>query len=395
MNNQAQIRQRVASIDILRGIVMVIMALDHCRDFFHITAITDQPTNMATTTPLLFFTRWVTHFCAPIFVFVSGTAAFLNGQKKTTAKLSSFLLKRGIWLIILETIIISLGITFNPLYNFILFQVIWAIGISMILLSLLIYLPFRLLLAIGLLIFFAHNLTDYPEAVRMGKINIWWGITLGRNAFIQLNATHVIFVAYSFLPWTGLMILGYCCGKLFTPQTDPLFRKKILLRMGWCLISLFIALRFINAYGDPFPWSIQRNNVISFLSFMNVNKYPPSLMYGCMTIGPALIVLALLENIQNGFTRFFTVYGRVPMFYYILHFYLIHIICVVFFFASGYTMKDAFSPQVPFGFRPASFGYSLAVVYLVWIFVVLALYPLCRRYNRYKSTHRQWWLSYL
>ena len=395
MNQPSLTRYRITSIDILRGIVMVIMALDHTRDFFHSTAMTDDPTNMATTWPALFFTRWITHFCAPVFVFLSGTAAFLNGQKKTTAQLAGFLLKRGCWLIFVEIALISLGLTFNPFYNFILFQVIWAIGISMVLLSFLVRLPFRTLLAIGLLIFFCHNLLDYPEASRMGKINLFWGMLHGRNTIIQVNPTHIIFVAYSFLPWTGLMILGYCCGRLFTPQTDPLFRRKILLRTGFCLISLFIALRFINAYGDPFPWTVQRNSIISFLSFLNVNKYPPSLMYSCMTIGPALIALALFENIQNSFTRFFTVYGRVPFFYYILHFYLIHFICVIFFFSLGHTMKDAFGPTIPFGFRPATFGYSLWVVYLIWIFVVLSLYPLCKKYNRYKSTHSQWWLSYL
>ena len=395
MNNQLQTRQRIQSIDVLRGIVMVIMALDHTRDFFHVNAITGDPTDMATTTPFLFFTRWITHFCAPIFVFLSGTSAFLNGQKKTKAVLSSFLLKRGIWLIVIEIVIVSMGLSFNPLYNFILFQVIWAIGISMVLLALLIHLPFRVLAAIGLFIFFAHNLLDYPEAGRMGNINIVWGIIHGRNAIIQLNATHIIFVAYSFLPWTGLMILGYCFGKLFTTQTAAGFRRKILLRTGFGLVILFAALRLINMYGDPSPWSIQRNSVTSFLSFMNVNKYPPSLIYCFMTIGPALILLALIENIQNRFTAFFSIYGRVPMFYYILHFYLIHILCVICFFASGYGIKDAFNPQVPFGFRPPQFGYSLGIVYLVWIFVVLSLYPLCKKYNRYKSTHRQWWLSYL
>lgn len=395
MSSQTPTRQRIQSIDVLRGIVMVIMALDHCRDFFHITAMTDQPTNMATTTPMLFFTRWITHFCAPTFVFLSGTSIFLNGQNKPTAQLSKFLAKRGAWLIVVEIAIVSLGLTFNPLYNFILFQVIWAIGISMILMALVIHLPFRVVLGAGLLIFFAHNFSDYPEAARMGKINILWGITLGRSAIIQLTPAHIIFVAYSFLPWTGLMILGYCCGKLFTPQTDPLFRRKILLRTGLGLSALFVVLRFINAYGDPFPWTVQRNNVITFLSFLNVTKYPPSLIYCCMTIGPALVTLALIEKIQNRITGFFNIYGRVPLFYYILHFYLIHIICVICFFATGYSARDAFNPAVPFGFRPPQFGYPLPVVYLIWVFVVLLLYPLCKKYNHYKSTHRQWWLSYL
>ncbi|MEO5594689.1 MAG: heparan-alpha-glucosaminide N-acetyltransferase domain-containing protein [Chitinophagaceae bacterium] len=395
MSNQLQNRQRIQSIDVLRGIAMVIMALDHTRDFFHINAITDQPTNMATTSPILFFTRWITHFCAPTFVFLSGMSAFLNGQKKTRTQLSSFLLKRGAWLIIVEIAIMSLALTFNPFYNFIFLQVIWAIGISMILLAALIHLPFRVLFGIGLLIFFAHNLLDYPESAKMGNINLLWGIIHGRNAMIPLDTSHVIFVTYSFLPWSGLMILGYCCGKLFTPQTDPLFRRKILLRTGFSLVLLFTALRLINMYGDPFPWATQKNSIFTFLSFMNVNKYPPSLIFCCMTIGPALIILALIENLQNKLTRFFSVYGGVPLFYFILHFFLIHFICVILFFASGYKIKDAFSADVPFGFRPLHFGYPLWVVYLLWVFVVLSLYPICKKYKIYKSTHRQWWLTYL
>ena len=351
------------------------MALDHTRDFFHIAAITDQPTNMATTYPALFFTRWITHFCAPVFVFLSGTAAFLNGQKKTTAALSSYLLKRGLLLVVVELVIMSLVLTFNPLYNFIFLQVIWAIGISMILLSLLIWLPFRVVLTIGLLIFFGHNLLDYPESARMGKINMIWGIIHGRSTMIKPDATHFIFVTYSFLPWTGLMILGYCCGKLFAVQTDAGFRRKFLLGAGCTLIILFVVLRLINAYGDPFPWSTKRNGTISFLSFMNVNKYPPSLIFCCMTIGPALVLLALLENCRNWHTRFFTVYGSVPLFYFVLHFLLIHIICVALFFTSGHRAQDAFGPDSPFGFRPASFGYSLPVVYLLWILVLGCMYP--------------------
>ena len=395
MSSQVQTRQRIQSIDVLRGIVMVIMALDHTRDFFHIAAIADQPTNMATTTPVLFFTRWITHFCAPTFVFLSGTAVFLKAQHTSTAALSGFLLKRGVWLIVLEFAIMSLVLTFNPFYNFIFLQVIWAIGISMLLLALLIYLPFKVLLTVGLLIFFGHNLLDYPEAASMGKLSTFWNIIHGSATMLRADATHFIFVTYSFLPWTGLMILGYCCGKLFTAQTSPLVRRKLLLITGISLVILFIALRTINAYGDPAPWSVQRNSVVSLLSFMNVSKYPPSLIFCCMTIGPALLLLALIEPFQNRITHFFTVYGSVPLFYFILHFLLIHIICVVLFFASGHSMQQAFGPDSPFGFRPAAFGYSLPIVYLLWIFVVVCMYPLCKKYKRYKSTHQQWWLSYL
>lgn len=374
---------------------MVIMALDHTRDFFHITAITDQPTNMATTSPLLFSTRWITHFCAPGFVFLSGIAAFLNGQKKTTGQLGSFLLKRGMWLIVLEICVVSLILTFNPFYNFIFLQVIWAIGISMILLAALIHLPFRILLAIGLAIFFAHNLLDYPEAASKGGINIFWAMVHGRNAFIPINTTHVIFIAYSFLPWTGIMILGYCCGKLYMAGAAPASRKKILIATGLAMLALFVLLRAINLYGDPFPWTSQRNRITTLLSFINTNKYPPSLLFCCMTLGPLLIVLPLIENMQNRLTRVFMVYGSVPLFYFIGHFLLIHLLCVVLFFTSGRTLGQAFTPPSPFGFRPASFGYPTPTVYLLWLLVVLIMYPLCKKYGKYKSTHRQWWLSYL
>ncbi len=388
-------KQRILSIDILRGIIMVIMALDHTRDFFHIAAVTDQPTNMATTSPILFFTRWITHFCAPGFVFLSGIAAYLNGQQKTTAQLSRWLLTRGLWLVAVEIIIVSLVLTFNPLYNTIFLLVIWAIGISMVLLSFIIYLPFRAILAIGLLVFFCHNLLDYPEAARQGQLNLFWGFVHGRQAVLPLNATHVLVVGYSFLPWTGLMLLGYCCGKLFTSTTSSGHRKKILLTAGFSLLLLFGLLRAINGYGDPFPWTSQRNSITTLLSFMNANKYPPSLLFCCMTLGPLLIVLALLENIQTRLARFFIVYGSVPLFYFIGHFLLIHLLCVALFFASGHTLSQAFDTQSPLGFRPVNFGYPLPAVYLLWILVVLMMYPLCKKYGKYKSTHRHWWLSYL
>ncbi len=395
MNPEIPAKQRIQSIDILRGIIMVIMALDHTRDFFHIAAITDQPTNMATTSPFLFFTRWITHFCAPGFVFLSGIAAYLNGQQKTTAQLSRWLFTRGLWLIVVEIVIMSLLLTFNPLYNTIFLLVIWAIGISMVLLSFIIYLPFRVILAIGLLVFFCHNLLDYPEAARQQQLHLFWGFVHGRNAVVPLNATHLLVVGYSFLPWTGLMLLGYCCGRLFTATTAPVHRKKILLTAGFGMLLLFVLLRAFNSYGDPVPWTSQRNGITTLLSFMNANKYPPSLVFCCMTLGPLLIVLALLENIQNRLSRVFIVYGRVPLFYFMGHFLLIHLLCVALFFASGHTISQAFDGQSPLGFRPANFGYTLPVVYLLWWLVVLTMYPLCKKYGIYKSTHRKWWLSYL
>jgi len=391
------IRKRIQSIDVVRGIVMVIMALDHVRDYFHVTAMTDDPTNLATTTPQLFFTRWMTHFCAPTFVFLSGTSAYLMSLKKTKNELSSFLIKRGCWLILLEFILITLAWTYNPFYNKIILQVIWAIGICMVLLGLLSRLPYNFLLAIGLLIVFGHNLMDYPEAAHVGHFSFWWDLfhhgSFGAVHFF--NAGHALVVGYAFIPWLGIMILGYCFGKLYEPGVDAVIRRKLLLRLGFCVTLLFVIVRWINQYGDPLHWSAQQNGLYTLLSFLKVQKYPPSLLYDCMTLGPAMIALTLLENVKNKITDFFNVFGRVPMFYYILHLYLVHTICVILFFVSGHTMQEAFAPAQVFGFRPDHFGYSLKVVYIIWISVILILYPLCKKYNQYKSTHNNWWLSYL
>lgn len=396
-------RPRIDSIDILRGIIMVIMALDHVRDFFHKVVLTHTgavntgPTDLETTTPVLFFTRWITHFCAPIFLFLAGASAWFMSRKKTKAQLSSFLIKRGVVLILIECIIITFGITFNPAYNFIIFQVIWAIGISMVILGLLVFLPYPVILAIGIIIVFGHNMLNYPS-VSQGLRGGFWPDLLYFAGFstYPIAEGHTLIIVYSFVPWLGIMMLGYCFGKLFTINPDPVWRRKILLRMGAGLLLLFIVIRFINMYGDPVPWAAHhRGSIFSFLSFINISKYPPSLDYFCVTIGGGLIMLALLEKSKNRLAMFFRVYGRVPMFYYILHFYLIHLLVVVFFFLQGYTISEIDAGGLLFMFKPPGFGVPLWGVYLVWIFVVLALYPLCKKYDNYKSTHKKWWLSYL
>jgi uncharacterized membrane protein len=396
-------RNRIQSIDILRGIVMVIMALDHVRDFFHKAdvsngaAVAIDPTNPSTTTPLLFFTRWITHFCAPTFIFLAGTSIFLMGQKKSKKDLSWFLIKRGLWLVLVEVLIITFGWRFDPLYHLFFLQVIWAIGISMIIVGLLIYFPWQVLLALGLLIFFAHNLMDYPGISTGLKGTVFADFAYFANfSFVSLGSGRGAIIVYAFLPWTGLMLLGYCFGKLFTQGFDAAKRKKILFALGGGLILLFIVLRYINHYGDPYGWEQQpRGGFYTFLSFLNVNKYPPSLDFLSVTIGVAMIALALLEGIQNKITGVFRTYGRVPMFYYILHFYIIHLIGVIVFFAQGFPLSQVDAPGSLFYFRPDGFGFGLAGVYAVWITVVLILYPLCKKYDRYKSTHQQWWLSYL
>jgi uncharacterized membrane protein len=375
---------------------MVIMALDHVRDFFHQDAMLHDPLDLATTTPWLFFTRWITHFCAPVFVFLAGISAYLSGLRKSRGAFSAFLVTRGLWLVLIEFAVIGLGWTFDIFYHVLVFQVIWAIGISMILLGLLAWLPYRLLLALGLIILCGHNLLDPLEAARNGQVGFWWDLLHhGGFATYPYAEGHAVLIIYPFLPWTGLMLTGYCAGRLFEPRVSAASRKKTLLMAGSGLLVLFMLLRSTGLYGDPSPWIPQQDFIRSLLSFVNVSKYPPSLQYVCLTIGPGLILLAFTEQVKNGFTKAVSVFGRVPFFYYILHVYLIHVLVVITFFLSGFSTADIVSGQSPFLFRPPQMGFSLGIVYLLWLFVLLLLYPLCRWYDRYKQKHRSWWTSYV
>ncbi|MBC8034583.1 MAG: DUF1624 domain-containing protein [Chitinophagaceae bacterium] len=385
---------RFQSIDTLRGFVMVLMALDHVRDYFHVDAFRFEPTDLSQTNPALFFTRWITHYCAPVFVLLAGTSAYLVGLKRGRKALSSFLLTRGLWLIVVEVVIVSFGWTFDPFFDAVVLQVIWAIGISMVVLSLLVHLPFTLILTLGCVIVLGHNLLDYPEAELKGNAGLWWDLLHhGQFTPYLIIPGHVLLVAYAFLPWTGIIILGYCMGKWFAPNTNAALRKKRLVTTGLLLIGLFILLRVINQYGDPLPWKPQGSAMFTLMSFLNISKYPPSLMYTCVTIGPALLVLAALQNTTSRVTSVLNIYGRVPFFYYLLHLYLIHVLCMIAFFVAGYTAADI--PSRPFFFRPNSFGYPLWAVYIVWLLAIALLYPVCRWYDRYKSSHRKWWLSYV
>lgn len=283
---------------------MVIMALDHVRDFFFKADVSSggaslamDPTNLATTTPWLFFTRWITHFCAPTFVFLAGTSVFLMGQKKTKSEISGFLIKRGLWLVFVELVIITFGWTYNPFFNLFILQVIWAIGLSMILLGIIVLLPFWFIFTLGVIIVFGHNLLDYPgisKNLRGGWLSDL--IYFSNFSIYSLGKDHFFLIVYAFLPWLGVMMLGYCFGKLYSNTIDPSWRRKILLLLGSCLVLLFIIIRLLKGYGDPVPMSQQpRGSVFTFLSFLNVNKYPPSLAFLSMTIGSAMIVLSLLE----------------------------------------------------------------------------------------------------
>jgi uncharacterized membrane protein len=269
----------------------------------------------------------------------------------------------------------------------------------MVILGVLIHLPIKFILTLALVIVLGHNLLDIPESAPGFKAGFWWDLLHhGFFAVYPFAPNHVVAIMYPFVPWLGLMLLGYCTGTFFTSTYSAEQRKKILLRIGMTVILFFIVVRFINVYGDPFSWSVQRNGLYTFLSFIKVHKYPPSLMYMCMTIGPALIFLALIEKVQNGFTNVFRTYGRTAFFYYILHFYLAHLLCGIAFFMRGHSLQDAINAMqnVPFLFNIPGEGYGLVIVYMIWAFVVISLYPLCKWYDKYKTSHKEkWWLSYL
>ena len=391
---------RIESIDVLRGLIMIIMALDHTRDFFHAEAFTDDPLNLATTTPALFFTRWITHFCAPTFALLSGTSIYLQSRRKSRAELSVFLLKRGLWLIVAEVLLLAPAADSFALFGFVTLAVFWSLGISMVFMAGLTWLPFRAMLGIGLVIVLGHNLLDAVEQAPGFTSGFWWALVHGGgNTMFQYAPGRDLMVLYPFLPWLGLMMLGYCLGRLFEPTVSREKRRQWLLALGAGAIGLFVVLRGLNGYGDPFPWRVQKDGLTTLFSFLKVHKYPPSLLYLCITVGPGLLALAWLEPIQNRVTNVLRTYGRTAFFYYTLHWYVLHTLRMIVFFAAGHTMAeaDAALKTIPMKFAlPGTGGYSLWVVYVVWIAVVASFYPLCRWYDAYKTAHKEyWWLSYL
>ena len=387
-------RYRIESIDILRGLIMLFMALDHTRDFFH--AFSPRPTDLATTTPVLFFTRWITHFCAPLFVFLSGISARIAGTRRSKKQLSRFLIQRGFWLIAVEFIVISFAITLDPLYHLLIFQIIWVIGVSMIILGLLIWLPLYVIAVIGGLLFFGHDILELIKLPDTGVAGFMCKFLFTAVAlFYKIDDSHSLLVLYTVLPWMGVLFCGYFAGQIYHPSFHGVKRKKILFASGVSLVLLFFVLRALKHYGDPSPWAVQRTTALSIISFFNVSKYPPSLMYLCMTIGPGLLFLSAVEKPSNPFTRLLIVYGNVPFFYYVFHFYLLRFFNLILFYAQGYGTKNIITPKSIMLFRPLEYGVNLLGVYLVWLLVIAIMYFPCRWFSKYKRTHHQWWLSYL
>lgn len=373
---------------------MILMALDHCRDFLHYgTTIGQSPLDFSTTTPFLFSTRWISHFCAPVFVFLSGTSIFLYSSKGRSKKqVAIFLFTRGLWLMLAEIFVIQPLWDFNLIIVFL--QVIWAIGLSMVLLSFFQFLPYKVILIAGLMIVFGHNLLDNIVIDSPLLKSISWSIIHQRHDY-PIN-DHLLFVVqYPFLPWFGLMLLGYSAGKLYLPGVQASFRKKILRATGSTAILLFIFVRFINQYGDMHHWALQKTALFTIFDFVKTSKYPPSLLYILMTMGPALIVLSFVENMHDGISRKIVVFGKVPFFYYVLHVFLIHSIAWVAFFATGHSWNDLDFIHFREGSLPYGSGYPLWFVYAVWIAVIIILYFPCRWYSMYKASHKERWLSYI
>lgn len=396
--------KRIASIDIARGLVMVIMALDHTRDFLDTWSRTHQPTDLSVTTPLLFFTRWITHFCAPAFVFLAGTSIAIQLARSTNPRSTrNWLLRRGLILIAVEFTIMNFGFSFDPKFPVLIFEVIGTIGAGMILLSLLSRLSIRWLLPITALIFFCHDLLPFPPPMAMSAPNS--SPTLGilralawSPGNFQATSHLLIIIAYPILPWLGIMLTGFIAGRWFNPPQKE--RKRLFLRTGLIALGLFIVLRLINSYGDPEPWSAQKTPLFTVLSFLNVNKYPPSLDFSLFTLGGLCLVLAAAEprspqNLSNPLSRILLVFGRVPLFYFIVHFYLIHLLVPIIAAAQGYNLTRISFGAFQFG-PPATAG-SLPTwcTYPIWIAVVAVMYPLSRWYGRYKTTHpEKTWLRY-
>ena len=390
-------RSRIESIDLLRGLVMVIMALDHSRMYFGMGSWFADPTNLSTTTPLLFFTRWITHFCAPVFVFLAGTSAFLYGSRnKTTKEVSWYLLTRGVWLLFVEWVIVNFGWTFDVTFSLHFLQVIWAMGMSMLFLSALVWLPNQFILVIGIIMVASHNLLDFISMEGTSAAHLTW-YALHQEKVIVLGSHSIIALHYPLIPWPGLMALGYIFGTFYQEEFDAARRKKWLVCMGIGAVFLFVLLRAFNLYGDPHDWSPQHYFIYSIMSFLNTTKYPPSLLYILMTIGPSLIFLRLTENTRNKGVSFFLTFGRVPFFFYVIHIYVIHLLAMVGIIYAGRSWSDYILTGKSFMAKSLSnFGFDLYVVYLIWVLVVALLFPWCRWYNEYRAANREkWWLKYL
>jgi uncharacterized membrane protein len=406
-------RSRLDSIDLLRGIVMVIMVIDHTRDFVHGPAHYYDPTDLTRTSLAIFSTRWITHFCAPVFVFLAGVSVYLQKMRgKTTGELSWFLITRGVWLIAVELGVLHLLIWFNADYSFLaLLQVIWVLGLSMICLAALIHLPRPAIAAFGIGMIAFHNLLDGihvqdwqgpASPVPAASAKLW--MVLHQSGFFPLlgASSPLVWLQYPLIPWVGVIAAGYAFGAIY--ELDRERRVKVLWQTGVLLIAAFVAIRAIDNYGDPSRWSTQSSGVFTVLSFINTTKYPPSLLYLLMTLGPSLLALAWFESSEARHGRAgpfgpatapLVVFGRVPLFFYLLQWPLAHSAAIVVSLIAGKQIAYLFwNPPAIFNAPPGA-GFRLWVVYLCWAIIILVEYPICRWFAGVKQRRRDPWLSYL
>ena len=378
---------------------MIIMALDHVRDFIHHDAMSFSPTDLTRATPALFLTRWVTHFCAPIFMLTAGIGAFLWWQnKRTKRQLSSFLLTRGLWLVALELTVMRLAYNFNFSASYpMLLLVLWDLGACMVGMAALVWLPARWLTVVSVATIALHNRLDKIRASQFGSAAGLWNVIHQVGAFRWAGRT--VLVGYPLVPWIAVMAAGFCLGHLFF--LDVVSRRRILVALGGALTIGFVILRMLNRYGDPAPWSTQKSAAYTLLSFLNCTKYPPSLIFLLMTLGPSLFALAWFDRLKFSPANPLIVFGRVPLFYFIAHFWAAHIAAAALAwirYGEG-AFKFIFLPVPSMGGPaqafPAGFGYDLWVAYAVWIAIVVALYPACRGFASLKARRRDWWMSYL
>lgn len=387
-------RARVASVDLLRGLVMVLMAIDHTRDFVHSTAMDFPPEDLARTTPATFLTRWITHFCAPAFVLCAGLGARLRLERgETPAALSRFLWTRGLWLIVLELTLVRLGFFFSLDHGPVLLLVFWALGLSMIALALLIRLPHRTLLLLSLGMIALHNLTDAVRAERFGPLSWLWHVLHEQGLLVRQPA---VVVAYPLVPWVFVMAAGFCLGSVYRLPAER--RRRLLIRLGLALTLAFLVVRGANVYGDPRPWAAHEGGGLTLLSFLSTTKYPPSLAFLLMTLGPAIALLGWAEPLRPLERNPLLVFGRVPLFYYVLHIPLVHAFAIgltwLRYGAAPFLLVPPPTLGTPRRQFPVDYGFDLWVVYAVTAAVVLALYPACLWFARFKRRRSDRWLSY-
>ena len=386
-NDNQSLTQRLISIDLLRGLVMILMTLDHTRNFFSNVGFNALDLNQSNIP--LFLTRWVTHLCAPSFIFLAGIAACLSLKRgKTKPQLAHFLLIRGFWLIFLELTVVSLAWTFYP--GLFMAGVLWVIGWSMVVLALLIQLPISSIAIFGVTLIVGHNLFDSVQAEQLGDFGWIWAFLHERTMFSPRPGIR-FFLVYPLIPWVGVMASGYAFGNILTKT--KIQHLRWLRNLGWGLIFSFVVIRGINIYGDPEPWSVQSTFEKTVLSFINCQKYPPSLLYLLITLGLAFLILYVFESKKFPILKPLLTFGRAPLFFYVIHLWLIHFAAILLAFPK-YGFKALTLPYLLSSAMPDNYGYDLHHVYVLWIIMLIILYPLCNWFTNYKSKYKYWWLNF-